>query len=362
MKLRIFPLAAAALLTACSSAPVAEDYTVTSECPAEWNGKTAFIVNYDNGEKIDSVMVADGKVVFSGKVEKPLMARMIVDGHRSGTFVLEGGDIVISEDGSIKGGALNAQLDKSKEGINLLYKQMEALPDDSTRQARLDALKVAYAAYIDSVVAANPDNAVGYYFFLNGAFDMEYDLPKLDASIAAHPAMKDYTRVQNLRNALIQKEKTSVGKKFVDFTIKNDTTSQSLSDYVGKGRYTLVDFWASWCGPCIRETKVIKQIREEFKDQPLDILGVAVWDEPENTLKAIEKHELPWPQIINAQSVPTDIYGISGIPCIILFSPDGTILSRDKQGDELIAAVREALAAPAAEGEAAAAPSAPAAQ
>jgi hypothetical protein len=88
---------------------------------------------------------------------------------------------------------------------------------------------------------------------------------------------------------------------------------------------------------------VLKKIREEFEGQNLDILGVAVWDEPQNTEAAIKRHQLPWPQIINAQSIPTDLYGIPAIPCIILFGPDGTILSRDKQGDELIQSVRDAL-------------------
>ncbi len=86
------------------------------------------------------------------------------------------------------------------------------------------------------------------------------------------------------------------------------------------------------------------------------MLGVAVWDEPENTIAAVKRHNLPWPQIINAQAIPTDLYGITGIPCIILIGPDGTILSRDKQDEELRADIRayfngtltpESLAAPA---------------
>jgi thiol-disulfide isomerase/thioredoxin len=171
----------------------------------------------------------------------------------------------------------------------------------------------------------------------------EYDMPTLQAALKKYPAMKKYTRVNKLLESLKNKELTQPGHKFIDFTITNDTIQQSLSDYVGKGRYTLVDFWASWCGPCIRETKVLKKIREEFEGQNLDILGVAVWDEPQNTEAAIKRHQLPWPQIINAQSIPTDLYGIPAIPCIILFGPDGTILSRDKQGDELIQSVRDAL-------------------
>lgn len=82
---------------------------------------------------------------------------------------------------------------------------------------------------------------------------------------------------------------------------------------------------------------------KEYGPKGLEVIGVAIWDEPENTLRGIKDHELPWRNIINAQNIPTDIYGIRGIPCIILFGPDGTILSRDKQDEELNADVAKAI-------------------
>ena len=106
-------------------------------------------------------------------------------------------------------------------------------------------------------------------------------------------------------------------------------------------------------GPCIRETKVIKEIYNKYQGKGLEVLGVAVWDEPANTLRAIEEHQLPWKQIINAQTVPTDLYGISGIPCIILIDPNGKIVGRDKQDEELIADVEAAMEAFAASNRAA---------
>ena len=110
------------------------------------------------------------------------------------------------------------------------------------------------------------------------------------------------------------------------------------------GRYTIVDFWASWCGPCVRQLKVIKELYAKYKDKGLDVVGVAVWDKPEDTEKAIKSHELPWPCIINAQTIPTDLYGIQGIPCILLINPDGIIVSRDKQGADLVKDVDDAMA------------------
>ncbi len=341
MKLKFLPLAAATLLTACTAAAAGDDYKVTVTLPQSANGATAFIVDYDNGAKLDAVMVENGKALFSGKIDKPVLARIVVDGNRVGNFILESGDISFGRNTPVKGGALNASLDKAMAGVETFQKKAQALPQDSTYQAGMEQLSGEYDAYMDSVIRANADNPVGYLFFLQQAYEL--DLPALRETLEKYPSMKGYSRTAKLLAALEQKEKTQPGNKFLDFTIKNDTVSQSLSDYVGKGRYTLVDFWASWCGPCIRETKVLKKIREEFEGKNLDILGVAVWDEPDATVKAIERHQLPWPQIINAQSVPTDLYGISGIPCIILFGPDGTIISRDLQGDALVESVRNAL-------------------
>ena len=337
MKLKMLLMSAAVALTACAGAAASDGgYTLTLPLSPEDDDATVLIVNYDNGAKIDSVTVEDGRAVFKGSVDEPVMARLTMDGQRMGTFILENGDLTMVPQKGISS-PLNDKLTAIQQELSAIVQQYRALPDDSASMARGAELEKQYNDVVEKTIVENAGNPVGYYFFMNKAY--EYSLPELKDALEKYPAFKKYERVNKLVEAAENKARTQPGNKFVDFEIANDSTVQRLSDYVGKGKYVLVDFWASWCGPCIRETKVIKEILQEYGPKGLQVLGVAVWDEPQNTLDAIEKHQLPWPQILNAQTVPTDLYGISGIPCIILFGPDGTIISRDKHDAELKADV-----------------------
>lgn len=133
---------------------------------------------------------------------------------------------------------------------------------------------------------------------------------------------------------------TAEGMMFKDFEAEYDGKVQKLSDFVGKGKYVLVDFWASWCGPCRQEIPNLIKVWEKYSGKNFEVLGVASWDEPGDTKKAIDELGIKYPQIMNAQNAGTDVYGIGGIPQIILFGPDGTILHRDLRGN----AVEEAVA------------------
>ena len=121
--------------------------------------------------------------------------------------------------------------------------------------------------------------------------------------------------------------------------VEYDGKIQKLSDYVGKGKYILVDFWASWCGPCKAELPNIKNVYQKYAGPEFDILSVAVWDKKEDTIQSAKEQGIVWNQIIDAQRIPTNIYGIDGIPHIILFGPDGTIVKRDLRGDDIEAEV-----------------------
>lgn len=335
-------------MAACATAG-APDYTVTFPAGSDYDDTMGYILNYDSGAKIDSVIVTDGVVKFQGNLDEPVLARIIVDGNRGPVFILEKGNITINEKGDASGTKLNDRMNSYGEKMGAIMAEANALPEDSSSIARMAELEKEFYTVPELAMKENADNPIGLYFFLQQAYDMS--LAELDAATASNPMLAKSKRVAAQRAALLKEAETSEGKMYKDFEVTYDGKTERLSDYVGKGKYVLVDFWASWCGPCMREIATLKKIREEFGPKGLEILGVAVWDEPANTLKAIEQQQIPWHSMIDAQSIPTDLYGISGIPCIILFGPDGKILSRGLQGQNLVNAVAASMASaqPAAE-------------
>ena len=140
----------------------------------------------------------------------------------------------------------------------------------------------------------------------------------------------------------IQQE-TGEGKMFKDFSAEYEGKVTKLSDYVGKGKYVLVDFWASWCGPCRAEIPNLIKVYEQYKGEKFEVLGVATWDEPADTKQAIEQLKITYPQMLNAQKAGSDAYGIDGIPQIILFGPDGKIVKRNLRGAAIEKLLSEVL-------------------
>lgn len=326
-------------IAACTAfSAFADNYKVTLPLTEDEDGMKAYICNFDNGTKIDSTVVENGKAVFSGSIETPVFAELILEGRKM-ILVLEPGNATFdTEMRSFTGTPLNDKLVayfKKQQKLASEYRNKTTTPE------RQEEIISEYDANAQKMLDDNIDNPIGFMLFTQKC--AEWDLQTLNDMLQKHPQFASSERINKVKKILINKEQTSEGKKFKDFEVSFDGKTSRLSDYVGKGKYTIVDFWASWCGPCIRQAKVLKELYAKYADKGLDFLGVAVWDEPQNTIKAIKDHDLPWPQILNAQTIPTDIYGIQGIPCIILFDPEGNIISRDKQNEDLINDVTKAM-------------------
>ena len=166
--------------------------------------------------------------------------------------------------------------------------------------------------------------------------------------------------VSSISDNLQTKKATAVGRKFVDFTVDHVAgvdkagnpiyEKKSLSDFVGKGKVMLVDFWSPWCPPCKAEIPNIKAVWEKYHGDDFDVLSVAVWEESRkmdwhNTIDTAKVYDMRWLQLNNGHQEPAALYGIEGIPHMILFDKDGTILKRgdDLRGAKMMKAVAEVL-------------------
>lgn len=339
----LFGTMIAVVAASCASATEPNNYTLNVNLSADEDGMMVYLTDYDNGAKIDSAIIDNGTASFTGNIQNPFYARLLLEGDRIGDLIIEEATIDWTPASrSLKSnGMLNGRFENMQKQLGELAAKFRSLPNDSAGEAEKEAVYNQYSSLVNQTMEENINNTLGYILFVDQASSLE--LKELGEALAKYPQFAGSERIKRARKHLLVKEETSVGQKYKDFEIVNNGKTQRLSDYVGNGHYTLVDFWASWCGPCIRETEVIKKLYEKYNGKGLEFLGVAVWDEPQNTQKAIEKYNLPWNMIINAQTIPTDLYGISGIPCIILIAPDGTIISRDKQDEALVADVEAAM-------------------
>lgn len=307
---------------------------------------------------LDSAMLKeDASFEIRTKAENKLCS-LLMKGARNGIDVLtEAGEIKVDyRQGITKCRKENSLLVSYRTSMTALGDKLNDKAAEIQREAISDEAKQEkinkeYEKYIvdsknllSELIKEMPESQVAAWALAKQSSDLKpeeffsyYD--KLSSFAKEYPSL---VAVHELFVAL---DRTSEGKMFVDFTIKNGSLEgkdAKFSDFVGKGKYTLVDFWATWCGPCKRE---IPNLREIYKDFGSDItvLSVAVWDKKEATEKFIKQNDMPWNHIIDAQKIPTDIYGIQGIPQIILFAPDGTVVKRDLRGEEIRKTLKEVL-------------------
>lgn len=344
---KLFVMGIAAIAVAACAPKVSETTTISGvfagEAPAEVHVTLP-------GQKIDfKVPVTDGKFTAELPTTKTEYARieannMTVELVPDGTpltinFTADNHADLVSKYPELSVNERskafqNAQKDMDNAVSTLLDSLQKAGADDSMiEKVYADYGKNAKALFLKTI-GDNKDNVISAKAL--NRIQSILSVAQLDSILATlAPEVLSLDPVAAIKGRIEKGKQTAEGKMFTDFEVNG----QKLSDFVGKGKYMLVDFWASWCGPCKGEIPNLKQVYDKYHGDQFDILSVAVWDEPQASLDTAKAYGVKWNHMVGAQKVPTDLYGIEGIPHIILFGPDGTILKRDLRGEAIEAEV-----------------------
>lgn len=339
--------------------PKAGNYRIDGMAPADANGQWVYLYKPSGQGASDSVQIANGRFTLERAVaEDGLIAHLVIPRSYNLSFIPEEG-IIKADLAAIAatGTALNdlhAQKAKAREALETetrgRLKAIRAdknLDDKAKEEAQEKIVNEFYGKikpFAEADLKEHSNDAIGL-IALQTLLGMEdVNVAKAEALLQqAGDRLRAEESITKMVARLRRVEATQAGAQFVDFEGVDDANKAvRLSDYVGKGHYVLVDFWASWCGPCRREIAHLKKVRDAYTDKGLVILGTVVWDEMEDHLKAMKELEITWPQIFN-KTEATELYGIAGIPQIILFDPAGKIVARDLRGEEINKLLDKAL-------------------
>lgn len=325
---------------------------------------------YRDGDRkvVDSTVAKDNKFSFSGVLEQPAEATMYV--HRiypdpkglvsqGGQFMLEAGTVRIEgEDfNTAKITAGQAQLDyvelnkivsNVRDSAYRIWKaQQRVLPEDSVAAFNrlLYAQRMMNKNALKKFIQMYPKSAASFNILQSNTLVIE-DLPFVESLLEGlKPGFGSTNRFKSIEEKVSLAKRLSIGQPAMNFSQTDDKGKLvSLSDFNGK--YVLIDFWASWCGPCREEYPFLKKAYEKFKDKNMEIIGISLDDKKENWLNAIQSNGFLWIQLSDLKGPGNAVakaYGVSAIPQNFLIDPQGKIIAKNLRGEELLTKLAEVI-------------------
>ena len=349
------------LLAACNGKQ--NGYTIQgtiSDIVGLENGDSVFLARQEGPSQlvnIDSTTVKEGTFTFKGNQEKPELFSIIYQNegkdHAYATVILENGNINVSltPNSSLARGTRNndvfsAYIENSRKNYVEIEKTIEQLEDksisDEQRESLTQKIEGLEKNFITSSINAmngNMDTFSGITILKNIYYYLKYE--ELETLVNQIPeSMDEDPFVQGIKEQVGALKKTAEGKQFVDLALQDPKGKDiKLSDYCGKGKVVLIDFWASWCGPCRREMPNVVEAYKKYKNKGFEIVGISLDNNGEAWKKAIEDLHITWPQMSDLKGWESEAakeYAINSIPHTILVDKDGTILARGLSSEELM--------------------------
>ena len=309
---------------------------------------------------IDSTRIKDGHFSFKGKQDTATMALISISGKdrlpfTPLLFVLENGNLRARIDtlSSISGTRLNdkfqnfmndrAYLDIKLEQLSRQYvaTYISGQLTDSLfikLQKEFGEYETQLKILIRNYILNNTDNISGVYMFIQNSFLFS---PQAQKEIIANGGdfFKHNQAIRTFSKLLSMNKNVEAGMPYIDLKMQTPKgKTVSLSDYIGKGKYVLIDFWASWCPPCRKQMPELMGIYDRFKNKNFEIVGVSFDNNKEEWIQYINDMKIPWPQMSDLKGWDSGaimLYAIQGIPHTVLVNPQGVIIAKDLKGEEL---------------------------
>lgn len=334
----------------------AQEFTISCKVAPDYNGKTAYIVNKNANDTIAECVIADNAFKYSGEIccqavidvvvnrPKGLYATVLVGKGTNAVVDMTTRPAMVSDNGGMNDAlaAMYAEVKERSTALGALAKRLheEGKSEEEILVATTAETEALYDVYRNTI-NDNRDNMLGAFVLNMVARQFYTSADELDAIMAKVKFSGEFRALDKIRTALYYGEKTKAGNMFIDFGgFSLDGKPVRFSDYAGNGKYLLVDFWASWCGPCKKEMPKVIEAYNKYAGDKFVVIGVNIGDKEESFRAAVPELGIPYPQIfIPRNSKDEDnaalLYNVETIPHLMLIAPDGTILERGMHGAEL---------------------------
>jgi peroxiredoxin len=316
--------------------------------------------------KADTVLAKNGDFIFDGKITEPCYAMLF--NHNYSVKIdlfLDAGNIAVKAnidslyDANVKGSfivneyaAYNQSLLDTRKPVQVIYEQwMKAYNDKDSVAA--EKYKAAFTAARDIQMKQSGALQVAFMKQHPASYASAWELmhyisnKTLDESKVIFQSftatIQQSEQGKEVAERIATLSRITVGQKAPAF-IQKSVADASISLDAYKGKYVLLEFWASWCGPCRAESPNLLKAYQQYKDKGFDVLSVSLDDKKDKWIDAIKKDGIPWMQVSDLKGWKNEVavlYGINGVPANFLIDPNGKIIEQDLRGEKLQQALQK---------------------